>query len=86
MDVARHVFETFFQDVTNPLVRHHLDSFKDFVDIKIPRFIRASNPLKLLLADGRLIHVYIGGLNGDQIKYQIPTTEAGALFPHACRL
>lgn len=86
MDVARHVFETFFRDVTNPLVRHHLDSFKDFVDIKIPRYIKASNPLKLLLADGRLIEVYIGGKEGDQIRYHVPQTEGNALYPHVCRL
>lgn len=86
MDVARHVFETFFKDVTNPLVRHHLDSFKDFVDTKIPRFIKASNPLELLLADGRKVEVFIGGLNGDQIKYHVPQNEGSALFPHSCRL
>ena len=86
MDVARHVFEMFFKDVTNPLVRHHLDSFRDFVDIKIPRYIRASNPLELLLADGRKIEVHIGGLNGDQLKYKVPQTEGSAMFPHSCRL
>ena len=86
MDVARHVFETFFHDVTNPLVRHHLDSFRDFVDIKIPRFIKASNPLKLLLADGRQINVFIGGLAGDKVTYTVPQAEGSALFPHTCRL
>ena len=86
MDVARHVFEMFFKDVTNPLVRHHLDSFKDFIDIKIPRFIKASNPLSLLFEDGRQLEVYIGGKEGTHLKYKLPQTEGSALFPHMCRL
>jgi DNA-directed RNA polymerase beta subunit len=81
MDVARHVFEMFFKDVTNPLVRHHLDSFRDFVDTKIPRFIKASNPLELLLADGRKIEVNI-----DNVSYRVPQQEGSAVFPHSCRL
>ena len=87
MEVARHVFQTFFKDVPNPLVRHHLDSFKDFIDIKIPRFIQASNPIPLLLDDGRKIEVYIGGKTGTSIRYKVPTSDdGGAVFPHMCRL
>jgi hypothetical protein len=47
MDVARHVIDTFFKDTPNPLVRHHLDSYYDFVTTKIPRYINASNPKRL---------------------------------------
>ena len=56
MDTARHVIETFFKTTLNPMTRHHLDSFNDFLDIKLPRFIQASNPLKLLLEDDRSIY------------------------------
>ena len=51
MDTARHVIETFFKTTLNPMTRHHLDSFNDFLDTKLPRFIQASNPLKLLLEE-----------------------------------
>ena len=87
MDIARNVFELFFKDIPNPLVRHHLDSFKDFVDNKIPRFIKASNPIKLLLDDGRRIEVYVGGKDGNKFKYVIPQDdENNIIFPHSCRL
>ena len=61
MDVARHVFSTYFQDTTNPLVRHHLDSFSDLLTTKIPNFIRGSNPQRLILDESRTVDVYIGG-------------------------
>jgi DNA-directed RNA polymerase II subunit RPB2 len=87
MDVARHVIDTFFKDISNPLVRHHLDSYYDFITTKIPRFISASNPIKLLLADGRNVRVYIGGKDGNNLKYTLPIDENGfAIYPHMCRL
>lgn len=87
MDVARHVIDTFFKDTLNPMVRHHLDSFADFLDTKIPRYIKASNPIKLLLEDGRNVRVYIGGKDGKSITYKVPTDDEGfAILPHMCRL
>jgi DNA-directed RNA polymerase beta subunit len=87
METAKHFFNVFFKDTTNPLVRHHLDSFSDFLENKLPTFIKASNPIKLLLDDEREIHVYIGGKDGNKLSYKIPTTEDGlALLPHMCRL
>jgi DNA-directed RNA polymerase II subunit RPB2 len=87
MDVARHVVDTFFKDTPNPLVRHHLDSFYDFLHTKIPRYIHASNPIKLLLADGRNIRVFIGGKDGTKLNYVRPVDDEGfAVLPHMCRL
>lgn len=87
MDIARHVFDTYFKDTPNPLVRHHLDSFRDFLKIKIPNYIRGTNPQTLILGDDREIHVYIGGRNGKEITYVSPVDEIGnAQLPHACRL
>ena len=88
MDVARHVFSTYFQDTTNPLVRHHLDSFADLLTTKIPNFIRGSNPQRILV-DERIVDVYIGGKNGDKIVYKPPTEgdeEKLIVLPHLCRL
>ena len=87
MEVARKVFQTYFRDNANPLVRHHLDSFRDLLITKIPNFIEGMNPLTLNLGDTRLIKVYIGGKTADKIKYIPPTDEIGnAVLPHQCRL
>jgi DNA-directed RNA polymerase II subunit RPB2 len=87
MNVARHVIDTFFKDTPNPLVRHHLDSFSMFCDTKIPNFIKESNPIRLQLDDGRIINVYIGGKEGQKIKYELPIDEEGmSILPHMCRL
>ena len=87
MEVARHVFDTYFEDTPNPLVRHHLDSYADMLNTKIPNFIKGSNPLQLTLADDRNIKIYIGGRNGDKIVYLPPVDEDNkAVLPHSCRL
>ena len=85
--MARHVITTFLRDTLNPMVRHHLDSYSDFLDIKIPRFIQAMNPFKRSLEDGRQIRIYIGGKDGKDIRYVSPVDEEDiAILPHACRL
>jgi len=85
--MARHVITTFLKDTLNPMVRHHLDSFSDFLDVKIPRFIQASNPFKRSLEDGRQIRIFIGGKDGKSISYVSPIDEENiAILPHTCRL
>ena len=88
MDIARHVFDTYFSNVTNPLVRHHLDSYSDFLNKKIPTFIQGLNPaVNLDLGDNRTIKVFVGGKDGKEIKYLPPTDPFGnAILPHTCRL
>lgn len=87
MDTARHVFDTYFADVTNVLVRHHLDSYADLLNIKIPNFIQGLNPIQLDLGDERVIRVYVGGKSGKEIKYLPPVDEFdNAVLPHMCRL
>ena len=87
MEIARRVFQSYFQDNANPLVRHHIDSYRDLLITKIPEFIKGMNPLTLDLGDERLIKVYIGGKNSDKLVYIPPTDEIGnAVMPHQCRL
>lgn len=87
MEIARHVLDTYFRDTTNPLVRHHLDSFSDMLSIKIPNFIAGMNPLTLNLGDNRFIKVYVGGKKGNELYYSPPVDEIGnAVLPHQCRL
>lgn len=86
MEVARHVVDRYFLDTPNPLVRHHLDSFEEFLKDKIPGFIHGTNPQRLVLED-RSIEIYIGGLDSKQISYILPTDESGApKTPNYCRL
>lgn len=87
MEIARHVIDTYFRDTTNSLVRHHLDSYSDLLNTKIPQFIKGTNPLRLVMGDDREIHVFVAGKSGDQIRYLPPVDELGnAILPHACRL
>jgi len=87
MEVARHVIDTFFKDTLNPMVRHHLDSFADFLDLMLPRFVQASNPIQLALEDGRQIRIFMGGKSGKKLRYVSPADEEDtAIFPHLCRL
>lgn len=87
MEVARHVFDTYFSDVTNVLVRHHLDSYGDLLSTKIPSFIKGKNPSVLPLGDDRFVRIYIGGKNSDEIKYLPPVDmDNNVILPHMCRL
>ena len=85
MDIARHVIEIYLKDIPNLMVRHHIDSFNDFINTKIPTYIKNSNPLKLSLEDGREIRIFIGGLQGNLI-FNSPTSEDLSILPHSCRL
>lgn len=87
MEIARHVFDTYFKDTANPLVRHHLDSYADLLSTKIPQFIQGSNPRRLIMGDDRIIEVYIGKRDGKSIRYSPPVDETGSSeLPHTCRL
>jgi DNA-directed RNA polymerase II subunit RPB2 len=81
MDIARHVFNTYFTDVKNVLVRHHLDSYGDLLTSKIPNFIKGT-PIFLDLGDDRTVQVFIKDL-----KY-VPSVDSdgNAILPHTCRL
>lgn len=91
MDIARNVLRTYFTDTSFPLIQHHVDSFNDMIDVSIPTFVKVSNPIELELvetdAKRRFIRVYVGGRDGDKLKFLSPTEEDGtATLPHACRL
>jgi DNA-directed RNA polymerase II subunit RPB2 len=87
MEIARHVLDTYFADTTNPLVRHHLDSYADLLNSKIPKFLEGTNPLNLVLGDDRSIQIFVGGKNSNELRYLPPVDELGnAVLPHMCRL
>jgi DNA-directed RNA polymerase II subunit RPB2 len=87
METPRNVLRTLFRDTSFPLVQHHVDSFNALLDIGIPTLMKTENPFQLELSDKRYIRVYIGGKEGDKIKFSSPTDDiGGAIVPHACRL
>jgi len=85
MDISKYVIGRFLKDTPNCMVRQHIDSFNEFLNEKIPNFIRNSNPFILTLEDERQIHIYIGGPNG-KVNYKSPFFDDTILLPHACRL
>ena len=88
---AKHVAKTYFTGTANPITSHHIDSYNDFLDTKVPAYLRGSNPIELLIpgdtADGaRTIRVYLGTKTGDKFKYIPPKDmNENAILPHQCR-
>lgn len=83
---ARHVCDTYYKTTLNPIVQHHIDSFNDFVERRIPVFLKATNPINLVLGDNRSIQVYIGGKDGNKVGYRPPLDELeNAIVPNVCR-
>jgi DNA-directed RNA polymerase II subunit RPB2 len=86
VEAARHVCNTYYTTTLNPIVQHHVDSYNDFVERRIPLFLKASNPIRLVLGDGREIRVFIGGKAGENIGYRPPLDELEyAVMPNTCR-
>lgn len=85
---ARHVCNTYYTDTLNPIVQHHIDSFDDLLSRQLPLFLKASNPIKLLLpSEKRSIEIYIGGRDGSHIGYSPPLDELeNAIMPNTCRV
>lgn len=91
------ILDTYFQHTPSYFTNHHLDSFHDFVDNKIPYTMKTLNPFVMLKNDseGKLKHearVYIGGKDADRIYISKPTivdSETGVMrnmFPNEARL
>lgn len=86
VEAARHICNTYYTTTLNPIVQHHIDSFNDLIERRIPVFLKASNPIRLVLGGDREIRVYIGGKNGDVIGYRPPLDELEyAVVPNVCR-
>jgi DNA-directed RNA polymerase II subunit RPB2 len=94
MEVPRHVLQTYFRDNAFPLIQHHIDSYNAFLDVDIPTFVRAYNPIVLELDDKevgpdlrRFVRLYVGGREGTKLRYESPKEEDGsAVTPNMCRL
>uniref|UniRef100_A0A6C0I5Q0 DNA-directed RNA polymerase n=1 Tax=viral metagenome TaxID=1070528 RepID=A0A6C0I5Q0_9ZZZZ len=84
---ARHICNTYYIDTPHPIVQHHIDSFDDLLTRQIPLFIKASNPIKLLLpSEKRSIEIWVGRRDGSHIRYTPPLDELElAVMPNTCR-
>jgi len=90
------VIDTYFRDNAYFIVKHHLDSYNDFVFSRIPYTIRSLNPFRIVKTDSandkveNEIKVYMGGLDGNRIYMDKPVYVDGdqprVLFPNEARL
>ena len=97
--MSRKLLDTYFQTFDYPFVRHHIDSYDNFISQDIPAIIKANNPFLLLKrlnpATNQYMYrveVFIGGLDGNEIEIGTPTIslqktkEVRVLFPNEARL
>ena len=97
--LSRKLLETYFQTFDYPFVRHHIDSFDNFIVQDIPAIIKSNNPFLLLKelnpsnnAYMYRVEVFIGGESGNEIEIGTPTLslqkakEVRVLFPNEARL
>ena len=70
--MSRKLLDTYFQTFDYPFVRHHIDSYDNFISQDIPAIVKANNPFLLLKrlnpATNQYMYrveVFIGGLEGN---------------------
>jgi DNA-directed RNA polymerase beta subunit len=93
------IINSYFRDTPNYLVRHHIDSYNDFIQNKIPQIFQnlAQNPPFILIdnTDNTIIYeikVYYGGKNSNKYSFTKPTIknfpsgEIRQLYPNEARL
>ena len=77
--LSRKLLETYFKTFDYPFVRHHIDSFDNFLIQDIPAIIKANNPfllLKQLIPNTNTykyrLEIFIGGISGTEIEIGTP--------------
>jgi len=72
------IIDSFFRDNNDYLVKHHLDSYNDFIINKIPQTLKQYNPLTIYkdkISAGQYLHtvkIYFGGREGDKVYVSQP--------------
>lgn len=97
--LATELIHNYFTTQYNPLTRHHLDSYDQFLETDLPQIIRASNPLVNLKS--RIgtsnkyeykVEVFVGGEDAKSVYIGVPSIvlqngqEVRALYPNEARL
>jgi DNA-directed RNA polymerase II subunit RPB2 len=92
------VINSYFRDTPNNLVKHHIDSYNDFIKNKIPLIFKNFNHQKVFRFDKEnqnfryIINIYYGGKNADRYKITKPTIidhstgEKKQMYPNEARL
>ena len=73
------IIDHYFKDNPNVLVRHHLESYNDFLSNGIARIMKDRNPIILEKDDNKetgkynsVIEIYLGGVEGNRISFSKP--------------
>ena len=73
------IIDRYFKDNPNVLVRHHLESYNDFLSNGIARIMKDRNPIILEKDENKetgkynsVIEIYLGGVQGDRITFSKP--------------
>jgi DNA-directed RNA polymerase II subunit RPB2 len=73
------IIDRYFKDNPNVLVRHHLESYNDFLSNGIARIVKDRNPIILEKDENKdtgkynsVIEIYLGGVQGDRISFSKP--------------
>jgi DNA-directed RNA polymerase II subunit RPB2 len=73
------IIDHYFKDNPNVLVRHHLESYNDFLSNGIARIVKDRNPIILEKDENKetgkynsVIEIYLGGVQGDHISFSKP--------------
>ena len=90
------ILETYMNDNSGFLVRHHIDSYNRFFKHDIYSIFKESNPIRIVSEDdeGNITsecNLYIGGKDGDKFYFGKPTIHDGEgtthfMFPNEARL
>ena len=100
MPLPKKLLDTYFKTFDYPFVRHHIDSYDQFITQDLPAILKANNPfliLKDLVDEKRRIYkyrveIFVGGLSGNEVEIGTPTIslqqskEVRVLFPNEARL
>ena len=74
------ILDLYFKNHKYPFTGHHLDSYRNFIKVKIPEIIRSNNPITMIKMDDSnknlivKVDIYIGGLDGEEIYVDRPIT------------
>jgi DNA-directed RNA polymerase II subunit RPB2 len=73
------IIDSYFRDIPNYIVRHHVDSYNDFVDNKIPLVFKNLNHQEVIRYDKDdttiryTIDIYYGGVDANKYRFSKPT-------------
>ena len=96
--ITWNIITKYFEDNKDFIVKHHLNSYNDFVQNGIPRIFRDSNPIKIMKEQDETTkefqlqcELYLGGKKGDKIYYGKPIIydeddRKHFMFPNEARL